>query len=91
MPSQASAQRALQPLVSGTEGPPAVDIGSVMPFIAAAPASSFMHEVSPTTHCCIARGMHVPRDTAVARFKLAWLTQAFDGIKRARDRVWMLC
>lgn len=45
MPSQGSAQLAPQPLVGGTEGPPSVDAGSVTPYIAGAPASSFMHEV----------------------------------------------
>ena len=43
---QVSAQPAPQPLVGGTEGPPTFDFGSAMPSIAAAPASSFMHEVS---------------------------------------------
>ena len=46
MSNQGSAQPAPQPLVGGTEGPPTFDVGSVMPYMAAAPASSFMHEVT---------------------------------------------
>ena len=49
MSRQVSAQPAPQPLVGGTEGPPTFEVGSAMPSIAAAPASSFMHEVSPAT------------------------------------------
>ena len=86
MPSQASVQPGPQPLVGGTEGPPAADVGS---------ASSFMHEVTlaiPSEFVALLLACTCTLADVMQLLALSWcdLAQAFDGVQNRREGVCVL-